>query len=351
MGRWSRWTTGIVIATLVASVAPQARTGVPGIAARTATELSAKRRPYKYRHQVKEGETLYEIARRYNVSMESLRRWNKKHVGKGDRVKVGAKLVIYSSVPIRTKRKAWYIVKKGDSLKRIATRLGTSVKDLRRLNGIKGSRIKPMQKLAFLVPGPEKDSKSVGKASGGSLIDGERMPEGPGYSYGNRPNVYATNETVTYMIKCIGEYRRKHPDGPELIIGNMSRPGGGHLDPHKSHQSGRDVDIGYIHKKKVQPVTSMIDTDQKNLDARKTWDLIYCFLETGAVDVIYVDLAVQKPLVEHLKARKFTDRYLKKIFQYPRTSRGEALIQNYPGHHHHLHLRFTCPKGDDGCVD
>ena len=351
MGARSRWMMGVMIAALVAVGSPQARAATPGLAAQQAHEAVAKRRPYKYRHEVKEGESLYEIARRYNVSMESLRRWNKKRVGKKDRIKSGTKLVIYSSVPIRTKRKAWYIVKKGDSLKRIAKRLGTSVKDLRRLNGIKGSRIKPKQKLAYLMPGPEKDSKSEGKASNGKLIDGEKMPEGPGYSYGNRPNVYGTNETITYMIRCIGEYRRKHPDGPDIVVGNLSRQGGGHLDPHKSHQSGRDVDIGYIHKKKFQPVTSMIGTNHKNLDARKTWDLMYCFLETGAVDVMYVDTAIQKPMVEHLKKRKFTDRYLKKIFQYPRKNRGDAVIQDYPGHHHHIHLRFKCPRGDEKCVD
>jgi len=351
MGRWLRWMTGTLIATMVATAPAPTRAGTPGIASFSPDTLAGKRRPYKYKHKVKKGETLYEIARRYNISMKSLRKWNKKRIGRKDRIKAGTKLVIYSSVPIRTKRKAWYIVKRGDSLKRIAKRLGTSIKDLKRLNRIKGSRIKPKQKLAYLVPGPEKDSLSVGKASAGKLIDGEKMPEGPGYSYGNRRNVYGTNETITYMIRCIGEYRRKHPDGPMVVVGNMSRKGGGHLDPHKSHQSGRDVDIGYIHKKKYQPVTSMIGTNYKNLDPRKTWDLMYCFLETGAVDVMYVDTKVQKPLVEHLRERNFTDRYLKKIFQYPRKSRGDAVIQDYPGHHHHIHLRFKCPKGDKKCVD
>ena len=351
MGRFRSWITGLAVAAMAVTGAAPIHAAAPGLSARILGQTTSKNRPYKYRHKVKKGETLYEIARRYNISMDSLRRWNKKSIGKKDRVKTGTRLVIYSSVPIRTKRKAWYIVKKGDSLKRIAKRLGTTVKDLRRLNRIKGSRIKPKQKLAFLVPGPEKDSKSIGKASGGKLVDGEKMPEGPGYSYGRRSNVYGTNETITYMIKCIGEYRRKHPDGPEVVVGNISRPKGGHLDPHKSHQSGRDVDIGYIHKKKYQPVTSMISTNHKNLDPRKTWDLMYCFLETGAVDVMYIDMVVQKPLVEHLKKRKFTSRYLKKVFQYPRKSRGDALVKEYPGHHHHIHLRFKCPRGDEKCVD
>ena len=341
----------LVAAVLISVAAPALSASVPTAPLVTAREVLAKKRPYKYRHKVKKGETLYEIARRYNVSMKSLRRWNKKRVGKKDRIKTGTRLVIYSSVPIRTKRKAWYIVKRGDSLKRIAKRLGTTVKDLKRLNRIKGSLIKPKQKLAFLVPGPESDSKSVGHPANGKLIDGEKMPEGPGYSHGNRKNVYATNETITYMIRCIGEYRRKNPDGPDVVVGNMSRKRGGYLDPHKSHQSGRDVDIGYIHKKKYQPVTSMIGTNAKNLDARKTWDLMYCFLETGAVDVMYVDTKVQELLYKHLKKRKVTDRYLKKVFQYPSESRGEALIQDYPGHHHHIHLRFKCPKHDEKCVD
>jgi LysM repeat protein len=351
MRRWRRWLLGMMVFAVAGTAAPVVRARIPGLVVRPVHEVLAKRHPYKYRYTIKKGDKLYEIARRYNVSVKSLRRWNKKRIGKGDRIVAGKRLVIYSSVPIRTKRKAWYVVKRGDSLRRIAKRLDTTVEDLKRLNRIKGSRIYAKQKLAYLVPGPEKDSKSVGKAHSGKLINGEKMPEGPGYSYGRRPNVYGTNETITYMIQCIGEYRRKHPDGPDVVVGNLSRKGGGHLDPHKSHQAGRDVDIGYIHKKKYQPVTSMISTNRKNLDPRKTWTLLWCFLETGAVDVVYMDTKVQEPLVKHLKERKFTDRYLKKTFQYPRGHRGGTVFQDYPGHHHHLHLRFKCPKGDEKCVD
>ncbi|MBM4370466.1 MAG: penicillin-insensitive murein endopeptidase [Deltaproteobacteria bacterium] len=311
----------------------------------------AKQRPHRYTHEVMPGETLYEIARRYNVSMESLRRWNPRRVGKNDRIKAGTKLEIRSTVPIRTKRKAWYVVQKGDSLKRIAKRLNTTVRDLRSLNGLRKDIIRTGQKLAYLVPGPEKDSKSVGSPSSGRLVDGEKMPEGPGYSYGTRPNVYGTNETITHLIECIGKYRRKYPDGPDIVMGNLSRPAGGHLDPHRSHESGRDVDLGYIHKAKLQPVTSMINTNASNLDSRKTWFLMQCFLDTGDLDVIYVDLPIQEALVKYLKEAKYKQRFIDKVFQWPRTTRGEAVIQEYEGHHHHMHVRFKCPRGDGDCVE
>ena len=310
-----------------------------------------KRKPFYYEHTVEKGDNLYSIARKYGVSMKRVKKWNKRAFRKGRRLKPGKKLKIYSKVPIRVKRKAYYIVKKGDSLKRIARKLGVSLKELRKINRVKGRLIKPGQRLAYLVAAPEKLSESVGSASSGKLINGEKLPTGPGYTYGRRPHIYGTNETITLLIECMGRFRRKHPKAPNVVVGNLSRRKGGHLDPHKSHQSGRDFDMGYMHKKKFQPINSMLSTTKKNMDPRLTWDLIWTFLETGRVKYIFIDYKIQKVLYEHCKKRNFTKRYLKKTFQYPRGKGADAEIKHVKSHHHHFHLRFFCPKGDKRCVD
>jgi len=311
-----------------------------------------KKQPeFFYEYTVQKGDSLSLIASRYDVSVKKLLRWNPKLGKDARKLAVGTVLKVYSNVPVRPKRLNYYVVKKGDNLKRLSKRLSVTVSQLKDLNSIKGSIIRPGQKLAYLVPGPETPSESVGKASSGKLVNGEKMPAGPGYSYGSRPNVYATNETITLLIQCFGQYRKKFTDGPDLVVGNMSRETGGKLDPHKSHQSGRDVDLGYIHKQKFQPVTRMLATDEDNLDPEKTWFLLKCFLDTKKVKVMFIDYKIQKLLYEYLVKHKYKKGYLDGIFQYPKGKGTDAVIKHLQSHHHHVHIRFLCPEKDARCEE
>ncbi|HEX7126761.1 MAG TPA: LysM peptidoglycan-binding domain-containing protein [Thermodesulfobacteriota bacterium] len=81
------------------------------------------------RHRVRRGETLWEIGERYGVSVADLRRWNRlspRHV-----LKAGESLIIMPSKRARTIR---YEVRRGDTLSEIAARYDVSVADLRRWN-------------------------------------------------------------------------------------------------------------------------------------------------------------------------------------------------------------------------
>ena len=310
---------------------------------------SSSRKKFHYEYTIEKGDTLYIVAKKYGVSMSRLKRWNKREVRKG--LRPGKTLRIYSSVPIRVKRRAYHVVKRGESLRRIARKLRVDRSELRKLNRLRSSVIQPKQRLLYLVSAPEKVSESVGSCSGGKLINGERFPKGPGYSTGSRSKIYGTNETVTLLLDGFARFGKKHPDAPQIVVGNLSTKKGGKVDPHKSHQSGRDVDLGYLHKKKAQPVRSMISTNKRNLDPRLTWDFMYSFLQTGKVKYMFIDYDIQGLLCEHLKKRKFKKSYLKKIFQYPRGKGVEAVVKHVSGHHHHIHLRFVCPKKDKRCRD
>lgn len=310
-----------------------------------------KKEEFFYEYTVQKGDTLSLIAHRFDVTVKELCRWNRKATKDPRHLSVGTVLKIYSKVPVRPKRVNYYVVKKGDCLYRIARKLNVTVAQLRDLNSVKGSLIKPGWKLAYLVPGPELESESIGRPSDGRLVNGEKMPRGPGYSYRNRSNVYGTNETITMLIHCIGSYRRKYPDGPDLVLGDISRETGGPLPPHKSHQSGRDVDLGYIHKEEFQPVARLIPTNARNLDVEKTWYLLKCFLDTGQVTVMFMDYEIQKVLYEYLVKRKYKKSYLEKVFQYPRGKGAAALIKHLESHHHHVHIRFKCPPGDKKCIE
>jgi LysM repeat protein len=305
----------------------------------------------RYTHIVEKGDTLEEIAAKYGVTIKQIKRWNPRSTKDPRHLSLGVKLKIKSKIPVRGKRRTFYVVKEGDNLRRIARKLKIDIAVLRSMNRVKGDLIHPGDKLAFLVPGPEKKSESIGRPYGGRLVNGEKMPKGPGYTYGRRSNIYGTNATITLLIECFGKIIQKYPKGPIIVVGNLSQRKGGKFGPHASHQSGRDVDIGYFHKKKFQPVKSLIRTNAKNIDARKTWFLIETFLKTRKVKYMFINHEIQKILYNHLKKRRFKQSYIDRIFQYPRKSGGGGIIQHSDGHDDHIHIRLVCPKGDKRCQD
>ena len=106
-------------------------------------------------HKVKKGETLASIAKKYNVSVSSLKQWNNL---KKETLKVGQKLTIFTSggpmATSSTNSKAkgssspqYYVVKAGDTLASIAKKYHTTVANLKKLNNLKSDTIKAKQKL------------------------------------------------------------------------------------------------------------------------------------------------------------------------------------------------------------
>ena len=106
-------------------------------------------------HKVKKGETLASIAKKYNVSVSSLKQWNNL---KKDTLKAGQKLTIFTSggpmATSDTNSKAagssssqYYVVKAGDTLASIARKYNTTVAKLKKLNNLKSDKITVKQKL------------------------------------------------------------------------------------------------------------------------------------------------------------------------------------------------------------
>lgn len=131
--------------------------------------------PSKRFHTVKNGETLYSIAKLYKVKVNDLQKWNKLKAGKG--IKPGSKLTILSSsvssmpaasnnqvsgkkskVAKTTKKSpagatavqkpVHHVVQSGDNLHKIAKKHGVKVNDLKAKNHLKSNTLKPGQKLA-----------------------------------------------------------------------------------------------------------------------------------------------------------------------------------------------------------
>ncbi|MGH7801104.1 MAG: LysM peptidoglycan-binding domain-containing protein [Thermodesulfobacteriota bacterium] len=104
---------------------------------------------------VKKGDNLSTIASRYRVSVKDLKNANSM---KGDKVKVGTRLIIpnsnlsknvESNTPVISDTNK-YVVKEGDSISSIPKRHGVSQEELKSTNNIKGNTIKSGQLLRVL---------------------------------------------------------------------------------------------------------------------------------------------------------------------------------------------------------
>ncbi|HIC97726.1 MAG TPA: LysM peptidoglycan-binding domain-containing protein [Aquificaceae bacterium] len=116
--------------------------------------FAAKCRSY---HRVKPGDTLWDIAKKYRLSVKDLLRANP-DLKKRKYLRVGKRLC----VPYGRKRVRSYIlyrVRPGDSLQKIAKRFGVSWREIKRINGLRSNVIRVGQKLKI----PKKRGRTFSK--------------------------------------------------------------------------------------------------------------------------------------------------------------------------------------------
>jgi len=140
-------------------------------------------------YRVKRGDSLGKIAQKFGVSVSEIKKRNNL---RSNTIYVGQKLIIPKKSKSATKKKIiTYKVKRGDTLEKIAKRFGTTVKELKRINKLKSSKIYVGQKLKVPVKVVVSSSKSKGstarKKSGSPSKDVKFAPNGltkvPVYKY------------------------------------------------------------------------------------------------------------------------------------------------------------------------
>jgi len=255
------------------------------------------------------------------------------------------------------------VVKDGDSLWRLAKRHRCSVKRLQRLNKITGSAIYSGQRLRVPTRKPRTlfrafrpiRGQSVGGPRSGRLRRGVRLPPGQGYHLRRPYRAWGASHTVFYVRQAIAAVRRKFPKIHRLAIGDLSAKHGGRLGGHKSHQSGRDVDLGLYFKRRPRYYPkSFIKAQPQKLHFAATWTLIKALLASsnkpGGVQRIYMNYNVQRMFYSWARKRGISRRQLGRVFQYPRGRHASgAVVRHWRGHDAHIHVRFKCPVGDDNC--
>ena len=229
------------------------------------------------------------------------------------------------------------------------------------------------------VFGFDDTSGSVGWHATGALVRPALLPvAGDGYSIGapwrERDSNHGTDELVGAVVRAARAVARLAPGGT-AAVGDLSRRGGGGSVEHRSHQSGRDVDVFYyavnLAGRPLPPGDVMLHYDRSGravrwsppkgrvapkkpvpdarFDFRRNWAFIRALLQDPDVEVQWI--FVQKDLVARLLQQSTIDG------DDPALRARAAQVVKQPTdsevHDDHMHIRIYCDPDDriSGCSD
>ena len=211
-----------------------------------------------------------------------------------------------------------------------------------------------------VVPPP---SKSIGSPTDGRLVNGVHLSDSPYLRiypvYAGSDVRWGTDTLVGLVDRAAKSVRKQFPDAV-LSVGQLSKNGGGEVDRHASHESGRDADVGfYVKNAAGKPLLAdhMVafigdgtapSWPGAHFDDARNWALVSAIVSDPHARVTH--LFVATPIRERLLA------YAARIGASPaiRTKAAEVLAQprgSLP-HDDHFHVRIACPANQDGkCIE
>ncbi len=204
-----------------------------------------------------------------------------------------------------------------------------------------------------LEPNP---SVSVGYPNRGLLRFGMRINDDKDLrvKVGSLDARHGTGELVRLLESAAREVAFRYPRA-QLTVGDLSRPGGGRFRPHVSHQSGRDVDVGfYMLDRRSTPVNEHVFVRLNNkgmgmqwgslykFDAARNWALIESLLSQPTTDVqhIFVSNAIKRRLIHQAVKERANPEMLM------RARRVITQPRHGAPHRSHFHVRIYCSDDD-----
>jgi LysM repeat protein len=300
-----------------------------------------------YEHTVERGEHLGTIAGRYGVRYGELVALNPQ-LADPNLIRPGDEIRVCPEIFPRITQRVEHQVSAGETLGGIAQSYGLTLAAL--LDQQSGAITDPNhvrvgQRLVVWVDGglvpeflpPEPGtSKAKTKAGGGRKV-ATLLPSSDHVLIKRPRGVDRTPQTIELVQQAVSQYRRAHRGAPKVVIGDISRKGGGRFHPHASHQTGRDIDLGYVVRGSSHERVGGVS--YANLDVART--LLQAFIDTRQVVYVFVDYRLQEKLYEHALAQGVPQRELDGLFQYPHgRGRAHGIIRHWPNHRHHFHVRF-----------
>lgn len=187
-------------------------------------------------------------------------------------------------------------------------------------------------------------SMSFGGPTRGAQINAVELPDDDRWVRVDIAHSWGTAETIENIHTVVSSVHHQFPNTPKLYVGDISGPHGGHLRPHLSHQSGKDVDLGYYYTRKVPWYTR---ATSRNLDRPRTWALVRALIAETDVRYIFMDRRVQRMLRAYAESIGENPEWLSSIFGGSREKGEAAILRHEPGHATHLHARFYSPIAEE----
>lgn len=205
---------------------------------------------------------------------------------------------------------------------------------------------------------------SVGVPHAGFLTNGVELPkQGKGYVWRSKADHhYGLPRTVAIVREAAAVVASERPNTPPLYVGEISAKGGGALMPkHRSHRTGRDVDLMFMMSTpsgapiagddfvKFGPDGLGVDPDGKfvRFDVDRQWRLVRALVTSDKAHVQWLFIArpLEAMLVEHAIAMGEPTSVVsiaEQVMQQP----GDSLP-----HDDHMHMRVACEPDEiaTGC--
>lgn len=325
------------------------------------------RKPGWVKHEVIPGETIEEVATRYKVPAEQIVRWNKLDKKKPKLPFPGKSVRVMTGDAPLPRERVEHVAKRGETFESVAKDFGVEVEKLKRWNKRAGTKVGAKEKLVVyreapppvVVSGTGLAAKlaqirvpsggiSIGRPSRGRLVRGVALPERPDLYTRRKPDEsYGSSHAIAELMAAIVTFRHQTGFNRSIVIGGISRARGGRFRPHKSHQSGRDIDIR-------MPLTAAAEGKRhitaNDIDLKATWQLMRTFIDRGQIEYIFIDYSLQKRLYKVAREQGATKEQLVHWMQWPVRKPKHHVIRHVEGHKAHFHVRVRCADNERGCV-
>ncbi len=192
-------------------------------------------------------------------------------------------------------------------------------------------------------------TQSIGSPNRGRLRHGLPMPEGEHWVLRDRRvRAFGAVNAIEAMVTAFNQYGRSFEDAPPVSVGEISARRGGRALPHRSHRTGRDVDLGYVLVAGTEG-KRWKRADEDNFDVEKNWVLIQALVATGEVQQIFISSRLQRLLKPLAKAQLSEQEYAR-YFRVPDGGPEQVpILKHWDGHRDHMHVRFHCEDGNGRC--
>lgn len=201
-------------------------------------------------------------------------------------------------------------------------------------------------------------SVSSGRPWNGRLVRGVRLRMSavlrPVTEYARSGNFYGTSELVALLERTARTIAARWPES-QLSVGELSGPHGGKLRGHRSHRSGRDVDVAFfMHDAEghASHMHSFVTFNRHGIaqrvrhklsfDDAKNWAVAATMLRDPEARVQHIFVA------KHIRARLLLEgRRQGESDDFLRVA-AAVMVQPKRGHKHanHFHVRIYCSRDD-----